>query len=500
MATFSNDFLWGGDISATQIEGGWDEGGKSPVETDYMVGVTHETPFRYGFYRNPDGSEGTMQLYSGKLPKGAQMIIKEGYDYPNHKASDFYHHYKEDLALLAEMGFTALNLTMSWARIFPGGISQGINSEGVEYYRSVLSECKRLGMEPIVTLYKYDMPFFYVSEWGGWSNRRLIEEYVEFARVCLTEFKGLSHHWITFNELNILKLTMDTLPDVTAEDRQRFFEEAHNQLVASARVVRLAHAIDPDNLVGCMCAGLFGYGYTCDPNDQLKMQKYMQDAMFYYGDVMVRGAYPRFARRVWEENGVSLNVSAEDAADLMAGRVDFLPFSYYSSTCLTTHEIDASLVSGNASFSGVKNPYLASTPWGWEIDPVGFKIALHVLSDRYYDTPLLVVENGMGTLDRLEDDGSVHDPYRIEYLREHIRNMREAVKEGVNLIGYTMWSCIDLISAGTGEMRKRYGFIYVDAADDGSPQGSYKRYRKDSFHWYKGVCESNGEALAQAAP
>ena len=496
MGTFAKGFLWGGDISATQIEGGWDEGGKSPVETDYMVGVTRDEPFRYGFYRTEDGTEGTMQLYSGTLPKGAKMIFKEGYEYPNHVASDFYHHWKEDLGMLAEMGFTALNITISWARIFPSGVEAGVNPEGVQYYKDVLTECNRLGMEPICTLYKYDMPFFYVSDWGGWSNRKLIDEYIEFARVCFSEFKGLSHHWVTFNELNILKATLDTAPNLTQADKQRIFEEMHNQLVASARAVQLAHKIDADNLVGCMLAGFFAYPLTADPADQLYVQKYVQDCLYYSGDVMVRGEYPSFAGRLWDEYGVDLKVSDEDAATLKAGTVDFLPFSYYFTNVFTTHELADAEKSSNATLGGAKNPYVEATPWGWEIDPVGFKVALHTLHDHYYGTPLLVVENGMGTFDKLEEDGTIHDDYRIAYHRAHIQNMREAVAEGVDLLGYTMWSCIDLITASTGEMRKRYGFIYVDAADDGSPNGTYKRYRKDSFFWYKKVCESNGEDLA----
>lgn len=495
MATFKNGFLWGGDISATQIEGAWDEGGKSPVETDYMVGVTRDVPFRYGFYRCEDGTEGTMQLYSGTLPKGATMIFKEGYEYPNHKASDFYHRYKEDIAMLAEMGFKALNLTISWARILPHGAEGGVNWEGVEYYRSVLEECNRYGIEPICTLYKYDMPFFYISDWGGWSNRKMIDEFCEFARICLTEFKGLSHHWVTFNELNILKVTLDTAPNITPADRQRIFEETHNQMVASAKTVKLAHEVDPENLVGCMVAGLFSYAYTCDPLDQLAIQKYMQDDMFYFSDVMVRGSYPSFAKRLWAEYGVDLKVSDEDATLLAEGKVDFLPFSYYCSGTRSVHEVDGDKASGNACLGGVKNPYTECTPWGWEIDPVGFKIALHTLNDRYAGTPLLVVENGMGTFDKLEEDGTVHDQYRIKYLHDHIAQMGEAVDEGVDLLGYTMWSCIDLITASTGEMRKRYGFIYVDAADDGSPKGTYKRYRKDSFYWYQKVCQSNGAIL-----
>lgn len=493
--SFPKNFLWGGDISAAQIEGAWDEDGKSPTEVDYMVSVDRNSAFRYGYYEMPDGTEGTMMLFSGQLPVGAKMVIKDGVNYSNHVASDFYHHWKEDLALLAEMGFTALNLTISWARIFPAGVAGGVNPKGVEFYRDVLTECNRLGMEPIITLYKYDMPFFYISDWGGWSNRKLIDEFVEFARVCFTEYKGLSHHWITFNELNILKMMEQSNPNVDQATRQRLYEEAHNQMVAAARAVQLGHEVDAENQVGCMIAGTFCYPLTPDPADVALAQKYMRDTMFFYGDTQVRGAYPTYAKHVLAENGVTLEVSDADAADLMAGKADFYAFSYYSSSCATTHANEGEGGAGNMSQHGVKNPYVNATEWGWQIDPEGLKTALNMLSDRYPDTPLLIVENGIGAIDTFEEDGSIHDPYRIEYLRDHIAKMREAVEEGVNLVGYTMWSCIDLISAGTGEMRKRYGFVYVDAADDGTPQGSFKRYRKDSFVWYKRVCESNGEDL-----
>ena len=491
---FPKGFLWGGDISAAQVEGAWNEDGKAPTLVDYMTSGDKDVPYRYGYYAMPDGTEGTVSLFPGELPEGARMIVKEGVTYPNHVASDFYHHWKEDLALFAEMGFTALNITVSWARVFPQGTAGGVNPLGVEFYRDVLVECNRLGIEPIVTLYKYDMPFFYQSEWGGWTNRKLIDEFVEFARLCFTEYRDLVKYWLTFNELNILRMQLDSV-DATPQLAQRVYEEAHNQLVAAARSTVLAHEINPENKVGCMMAGAFCYGLTADPEDQLAVQKYMQDAMFFFADTQMRGAYPSYAKRVFDELGVKLEVSDEDAAVLRNGKSDYFAFSYYNSRCITTHDGEGEAAAGNLTKDGVNNPYLASSDWGWQIDPVGLKVALHALSDRYSEAPLLIVENGLGALDTLEPDGSIHDPYRIDYLREHIRSMREAVEEGVNLIGYTMWSCIDLISAGTGEMRKRYGFVYVDAADDGSPAGSYSRLRKDSFFWYQKVCRSNGEDL-----
>ena len=485
---FPKNFLWGGDISAAQIEGAWDEDGKSPTEADYLLGADKNS-MRVAYYRMPDGTEGKVSVMSGMLPKGAKYILKDGVFYPNHKATDFYHHYKEDIALLGEMGFRALNLSISWARIYPYGVEKGVNQKGVEFYRDVLKECRKYGIEPVVTLYKYDMPAFYIEDWGGWSNRKLIDEYVEFARVCLTEYKGLATIWNTFNEINV-PLMLCKMVHKTTADLQRGYEEIHNQLVASAKVVQLAHQIDPDNKVGCMCAGFFAYPYTCDPNDFLKLQQEAQAGFYLFSDVFVRGYYPSYAKSIFDKEGVVMNVSEEDKADLAAGKVDYMAFSYYNSSCITTHEVDAT-VKGNMTGS-IKNPYLDASEWGWQIDPVGFKRALHELYDRY-QLPLLVIENGLGAQDKLEADGTIHDPYRVDYMKRHITAMKEVVEEGVDLMGYTMWSCIDLVSAGSGELRKRYGFVYVDAHDDGT--GTFKRYRKDSFWWYKKVIESNGEDL-----
>lgn len=488
--SFNDNFLWGGDISATQIEGGWNEGGKSPVETDYMLGGDKST-LRYAYYQTPNGEIGKMMMSTGQLPKGARFIHMEGETYPNHIASDFYHRYKEDIALLGEMGFKALNLTISWARIYPKGVKNGINREGIEFYKNVLQECKKYKIEPIVTLYKYDMPAFYIEELGGWSNRDLIDEYVEFARVCMEEYKDLIKYWITFNEINVLKLLCKMNPNVKVEDVQRVTEELHNQMIASARVVKIGHEINSENNVGCMVAGVFAYPYTCDPLDVLQVQKNAQDNFYLFADILMRGYYPSYSERIFAQDKVVLNISDQDKKILLEGKSDFLAFSYYCSGCVTTHPLDNSLTGGNLSM-GLKNTYLEASEWGWQIDPVGLKYALHELNDRY-QKPLIIVENGLGAIDVLEDDKTVHDPYRIEYLNKHISKLKEAVEEGVNLFGYTMWSCIDLISYSSGERKKRYGFIYVDADDAGN--GTYNRYKKDSFYWYKKVIETNGEEL-----
>lgn len=488
--SFSEDFLWGGDISAAQIEGAWDQGGKSPTEPDYYLGSTKDA-MRFAYYRTADGEIGKVLQYSGQLPEGAQYIIKEGEFYPNHVASDFYYHYKEDIKLLGEMGFKALNLTISWARILPAGIKGGPNQEGIDYYTSVFKELKKYNIKPIVTMYKYDMPAFYVTDLGGWSNRQLIDEYVEFNRICMEAFQDFVEYWVTFNEINILKLFLDINSNVTQEDRQRVFEETHNQFIAAAKVVKLGHELNAKFKIGGMVAGVTVYPLTSDPKDNLAAQKSLQDNFFFFGDIFVRGYYPSFAKRVFDQYQVFLDVSEEDAQILKEGKSDFLATSYYATNCITTHPELIDEVHGNLTF-GVKNPYLSITEWGWQIDPEGLKYNLHAIYDRY-QVPILIVENGIGAIDQLESDYSIHDDYRIAYHKQHIEKMAEAVAEGVDLIGYTTWSCIDLVSFSTGEFRKRYGMIYVDMNDDGT--GTQKRYKKDSFYWYKKVIATNGREL-----
>ncbi len=487
---FPKDFLWGGDISANQAEGGWNEDGKAPNETDFLLGGTKDKP-RLAYYQNTDGTIGTIPQFAGLLPKGAKYILKEGAFYPNHNATDFYHHYKEDIALFAEMGFKALNLTLSWARILPYGIQGGINQKGVEFYRDVFKECQKYHIEPIVHLYKYDMPVYYLEELGGWSNRQLIDEFIELARIAFTEYQGLVKYWNTFNEINILQVQVNEALKYGQEHVQRLYEELHNQLIASAKVVQLAHSMDSQLKVGCMVAGLFSYPYTCDPNDMIANQKQMQDLFYYCADTFVRGRYPSYAQRLWNELGVSLNISQEDKQTLENGKVDFMAFSYYFSNVVTTHDDILETANGNL-IGGIKNPYLEVSDWGWAKDPTGLKFYLHEIYDRY-QIPLINVENGLGAIDILNEDGTIHDDYRIDYMRDHIQAMGEAIDEGVDLIGYTSWGCLDLISASTGEVRKRYGFIYVDVDDEG--HGTYNRYKKDSFYWYKKVIQSNGKDI-----
>lgn len=491
--SFPKDFLWGGSISAAQAEGGWNEGGKSPVQIDYAT--TSEPPkMRSIYYKGKSGSRESVTLFN-KIPENCEYEIYDDLHYMNHEGADFYHRYKEDIALFAEMGFTTFNTSISWARIYPNGIQGGLNREGVEFYRDVFKECRKYHIDPVITLYKYDEPVYFEQVYGGWSNRAMIDEFVEFAKVCFTEYKEYVNKWITFNEINIILLQRLIKGSLYEEDAaevsaQKRYEELHNQIVAAARSVRAAHEIDENIKVGCMICGHVLYPFTCDPKDVMLSYKTFQDTFCYSADAMMRGEYPGFAKRMWSEDKVSLEITEQDKIDMTEGKSDFLAFSYYMTNCITTHEHDKT-AGGNMS-QGVKNPYLKYSDWGWAMDPTGFKYFLHLLNDRY-TKPLLVVENGLGAHDTVEKDGSIHDDYRIEFLKSHIKAMKEAVEEGVHLIGYTTWGCLDLVSASTGQMEKRYGFIYVDRNDKG--EGDFHRIKKDSFYWYQKVIATNGEDL-----
>ena len=480
---FPKNFLWGGSISAEQVEGGWNEGGKSPVQIDFAAPATSTEP-RLVHFMNADGTRGTMRQFE-HLPKGAHYELFDDVDYTNHEASDFYHRWEGDIRLFAEMGFTTFNTTVSWARVYPHGVQGGVNQEGVEFYRNVFTLARELGMDPVITLYKYDEPVWLEEHYGGWTNRAMIDEFVTFAKTCFTEYQGLVDKWLTFNEINVI---------IQLPESYRL-TELHNQMVASARAVQAAHHLDPNIKVGCMIASQCCYPFTCDPEDVLACYQAMQDEFFYCADTMVRGAYPRTAPRLWKRRGWDYEVSDEDKADLLAGKADFMAFSYYSSSTVTTHTENHEVVGGNLS-SGPKNPYVEASDWGWQMDPTGYRYFLNVMYDRY-QVPLFDVENGLGAFDEVvEEEGveRVHDPYRIDYLRDHIKNLRAAVEEdGVDIFGYTTWGPIDLVSFNTGQMKKRYGFIYVDRNDDGT--GDLHRIRKDSFWWYQRVIASNGEDL-----
>lgn len=488
MSRFPKDFLWGGATAANQCEGGYNEGGKGLANSDVQTAGTVSEP-RYVTYIDKDGNPGKISGMFGRIPEGAHKAVLDGYYYPYHEAIDFYHRYKEDIALFAEMGFKVFRMSMAWTRIFPNGDDEKPNQAGLDFYHDVFKELHKYNIEPLVTIYHYDLPLALEEKYGGWTNRKLIEFYDRYTETIFNEYKGEVKYWLTFNEINSMVMVPTIIPQYPQAMIKNDYQALHYQMVASARAVKRAHKISSDYVIGCMLAGgPSTYAFTCDPADNRKRQEHDQEVHYYTGDTMIRGEYPYYAKRIWKKYGVELDITEEDKKTLKEGTVDILTFSCYGSSCVTTHEI-TDMAGGNFNM-GPKNPYLKYTDWGWSLDGETLKYALNEYYGRY-GIPMMVVENGVGANDILEEDGTCHDQHRIEYTRASVNSMADAIADGVDLIGYTSWGCIDLVSASTGEMKKRYGFIYVDKNNDGS--GTLKRYRKDSFYWYKKVIASNGE-------
>ena len=465
------DFLWGGAVAAHQVEGGYNEDGRGLANMDVVPSGKNRFQYMFGNVKD--------------------LSFKEKEKYPVLKGIDFYHRYKEDIALFAEMGFKVLRLSISWSRIYPTGEEEKPNQAGLDFYRNVFTELRNAGIEPLVSIWHFDTPLALEEKYGDWLDRKYIALYEKYVTTIFNEYKGLVKYWLTFNEINNTLNVINMFGNgTTNEDYKKRLTHLHYQFVASARAVQIGHQIDPENKIGCMICGITYYPLTSDPEDILFNRSKWEKGIFYCGDVQCKGKYPTYAKRLWKEHNVKLDITEQDLEELKKGTVDMYTFSYYMSQAVTTHKNDDT-VSGNMSF-GVRNPYLEYSDWGWALDPKGLRYYLEMIYDRY-EKPLMVVENGLGAYDTVEEDGSIHDNYRIEYYRAHIEEMAKAIEDGVDLIGYTTWGCIDLVSAGTGEMRKRYGFIYVDKHDDGS--GTMKRSRKDSFYWYKKVIASQGEDL-----
>lgn len=472
------NFLWGGAVAATQMEGGWNEGGKGPSVTDVMTG----------------GANGV----SRKITDG---IMDDVY-YPNHEAVDFYHHYKEDIALFAEMGFKCFRTSIAWTRIFPCGDEEEANEEGLVFYDKVFDELLKYGIQPVITLSHFEMPLHLAKEYGGWMNRKLIDFYVRFARVCFERYKDKVTYWMTFNEINNqMNYRNDTFGWTNSGVRfsqfdngeEAMYQASHHELVASALAAKAGHEINPDFQIGCMIAMVPIYPYSCRPEDMILSVQEMH-SRYFFSDIQCRGNYPGYAKKMFERKGFHIVMEPEDEKILAEGTVDYIGFSYYMTNVVDSQKNrDVSGAVNATSPHTVENPYISETEWGWAIDPVGLRYALNVLYERY-EKPLFIVENGYGAIDVKKEDGTCDDSGRIAYLRTHIEEMKKAVcEDGVKLIGYTPWGCIDIVSFTTGEMKKRYGFIFVDKNDDGS--GTLERSRKKSFEWYQKVISSNGERL-----
>lgn len=477
---FPKGFLWGGATAANQYEGGWNLGGRGPATSDTYIAVDPDKRKDMSHFGKP----------VSRADVEFALADQEGL-YPKRWGSDFYHRYKEDIALFAEMGFKTFRLSISWSRIFPKGDELEPNEEGLAFYDAVFDELNKYGIEPLVTLSHYEFPLHLALEYGGWKNRKVIEFFVRYAETVFKRYQGKVKYWLTFNEINILGmvgyLSGGLLFEDGKNDLEAMYQAVHHQFIASSLATKAAHEIDPENKVGCMLARMENYAATCNPDDVLAALKKDQENLF-YTDVQVRGSYPSYMKRFFKENNIQVVFEPGDEAILKQYPVDFMSFSYYM-TSITRALPDKDKATAGNLILGEANPYLEASDWGWQIDPVGLRITLNKLYDRY-QVPLFIVENGLGALDKVEEDGSIEDSYRIAYLEKHIQQMYEAIEDGVELMGYTPWGCIDLVSASTSEMSKRYGFIYVDADDQG--KGSFDRSRKASFYWYKDVIASNG--------
>lgn len=463
MKRFPDNFYWGGAIAANQVEGAWNQDGKGLSTSDVQ----------------PKG------IFGGVIPR------KENVSSIKDVAIDFYHRYPEDIKLFAEMGFTCLRVSIAWARIFPDGDEQTPNEAGLAHYDRLFDELLSHGITPMVTLSHYEMPWNLVTCYRGWGNRLLIDLFVKYAETVFERYKDKVKLWLTFNEINMslhAPMTGVGLPEGSSQSE--IYQAIHHQLVASAIVVGKCHEIVSDAKIGNMLLGGLLYPLTCSPDDVLKAMEENRGWLF-FGDVQSRGCYPGYMLRFFRENMIELDITEQDREHLKTNTVDFISFSYYNSGCASTDDEIIEKSRGNI-LSMISNPLLPSSEWGWTIDATGMRILLNILWDRY-QKPLFIVENGLGAKDTLKDDFTVDDDYRIAYLNNHLYQVYEAIEDGVDVMGYTSWGPIDLVSNSTAELGKRYGFIYVNRDDKG--HGDLARYRKASFYWYRDVIRSNGETL-----
>ena len=479
MSKLPNDFLWGGAFAAHQFEGAWNAGGKGPSVVDVMAAGAHG------------------------VPREITESVMEDKFYPNHEAIDFYHRYKEDIKLLAGMGIKCLRTSIAWSRIFPKGDELVPNEEGLKFYDDLFDELLKYNIEPVITLSHFELPLHLAREYGGFRNRKVVDFFERFAEVCFKRYKNKVKYWMTFNEINNQMDTENPLffwtnSGVTVkegEDKKSvLYKVAHNELLASAKAVIKGHEINPEFKIGCMISHVPIYPYSCNPDDIMAAEEAMRQR-FFFPDVHVRGHYPKYALKEFERKGYDIGIEEGDLEILKAGTVDYIGFSYYMSTVVKADvkNDNASDVVNGALQNSVENPYIKASDWGWPIDPVGLRYTLNRLYERY-ELPMFIVENGFGAIDKIEEDGKIHDSYRIDYLAKHIEEIKKAVNyDGVELMGYTPWGIIDLVSFTTGEMKKRYGMIYVDRDNEGN--GSMERLCKDSYLWYKEVIDSDGENI-----
>lgn len=467
MSIFPKNFLWGGAVAANQCEGAYQEDGKGLSVQDVL----------------PRGIRGSRT----KLPTEENLKLE---------AIDFYHRYPQDIKMFAEMGFKVFRTSIAWSRIFPKGDEEQPNEAGLEFYDRVFEECRKYGIEPLVTLSHYETPLYLAETYNGWTDRRMIEFYERYVRTVFKRYRGKVKYWLTFNEINSLlhaPFMSGGIANMQGLTEQDLYQAAHHELVASALATKIGHEMMPDAMIGCMILSMPTYPLTPSPDDVIAAMD-AEHRNYFYGDVHVRGKYPGYMKRYFREHGIQIQFAPEDE-EILKNTVDFVSFSYYMSVCATSDPEKQKKGLGNL-LGGVPNPTLKASDWGWQIDPKGLRYVLNMFYDRY-QKPLFIVENGLGAVDVLNEDENgnktVEDDYRIQYLKDHLIQVGEAVQDGVEIMGYTSWGCIDVVSASTAELKKRYGYIYVDRNDDGT--GTMERYKKKSFYWYQKVIESNGEVL-----
>ena len=483
---FPDGFLWGGATAANQCEGAWDADGKGMSVADSSM-----------YKKNVDQKDYKAQHTITSKDIEEAMASKDVHKYGKRHGIDFYHRYRGDLDLFQEMGFKTLRVSIQWTRIYPTGLEETPNEAGLKFYEDMFSEMKKRGIEPLVTLHHYEMPLYLSNHYDGWYRRGVIDLFLKFCRTVFERYKDLVRYWLTFNEIDsVFRHPFTTIGLV--EDRypaekweEIIYQSVHTQFVASALATKMLHEMIPTAQMGCMITRTLTYPENCHPGNMLLALKENRKN-FFYSDVQVRGEYPEHIKNEWERKGIHVEFGADDERILKEHPVDFVSFSYYMSRVTSINAADKEMVSGNVT-SGVKNPYLDITEWNWQVDPTGLTISLIELYDRY-QKPLFIVENGLGNRDKIEEDGSIQDDYRIRYFQDHIEAIAQAIQEGVDVMGYTPWGCIDMVSMSTCQMSKRYGFIYVDVDDEGN--GTYERRKKKSFDWYKKVIATNGEDLS----
>lgn len=465
---FPENFLWGGAIAANQAEGAWNEDGKGPAISDVI---------RNGIVGGTFDGE-----------------VIEGHYYASHEAIDFYHHYKEDIALFAEAGLKCFRTSIAWSRIFPNGDDEQPNEKGLLFYDSLFDELLKNGIEPVITISHFEIPLNLITKYGGWTNRKLIDFYERYAVTIFKRYKEKVKYWMNFNEINHFHTIPLAAGGILIQDEatklQDIYQASHHVFVAAAKAAKHLKEISPGAMMGAMLSLSPIYPHTCHPESVFESYQLRRRSLF-YSDVMIRGTYPKYAKRIWEEHHIDVQIADGDLELMKENTVDYLGFSYYRSS---THEAGMKILGNTGGIIGKDNPYLEKTEWGWPIDPLGLRYVCNELYDRY-EIPLFIVENGFGGKDEADENGQFADDERINFIQKHLVQLHEAIKDGCEIMGYTWWGPIDIVSAGTGEMKKRYGFIHVDKDNDG--KGTLKRTKKKSFHWYQQVIETNGKALVE---